>query len=137
MKAAKISLEDDSLINELNFCYISAAVNFEQFKDNTVLIRGSNSGTINKILSKLHFEYETKTWIKAPAMSLVLEHIYGVQTADRRNSVLYVHFVGQVDQSKDDQNKHQVKSASEALGLGGATSAKLDMVLPKILGANY
>lgn len=70
------------MINELNFCYVSAQAaanaNSESFKDNTVLIRGSNSGTINKILSKLHFDYESKTWMKAPAMSLVLEHIYGV-----------------------------------------------------------
>jgi len=30
-----------------------------------------------------------------------------------------------------------MRSASEALGLGGSSSAKLDMILPKILGTNY
>ena len=135
MKAAKINLEDDSLINELNFCYVSAPSSGEQFKDNTVLVRGSANTTVNKILSKLHFDFEPKTWIKAPAMTLVLEHIYGVQTADRRHSVLYVHFCGQPELSKDEQNKNQIKTASEALGLG--ISAKLDMIIPKILGTNY
>lgn len=66
-----------------------------------MLIRGSAHPTINKILSKLHFEFEDKKWMKQPAMSLVLEHIYGVQTADRRNTVMYVHFVGIVEQNKD------------------------------------
>ena len=137
MKGAMITMEDDSLINELNFCYVQQPLSVEQFKDNTVLVRGANSTTINKILSKLHFDFEPKTWIKPPAMSLVLEHIYGVQTADRRHSLMYVHFKGQADQSKDEINKNQVRTASEALGLGGSTSAKLDMVLPKILGTNY
>ena len=50
----------------------------ESFKDSTVLIRGSHSLTVNKVLSKMHFDFEPKTWLKTPAMALVLEHIYGV-----------------------------------------------------------
>ena len=68
------------------------------------MIRGSGNTTINKILSKLHFEYEDKVWKKAPAMSLVLEHIYGVQTADKRNSIMYVHQKGIVEQTKNEIN---------------------------------
>lgn len=78
MKGSKINIEDDSLINELNFCHAQNPVNNDQFKDNTVLIRGSDNTTINKILSRLHFEFEAKTWMKAPAVSLVLDHIYGI-----------------------------------------------------------
>ena len=72
MRAAKITLDDDSLINELNFCYAAGTSSAEVFKDNTVLIRGSNSLTINKILSKAHFDFEPRDWIKPPATSLVL-----------------------------------------------------------------
>jgi len=92
LRAAKIQVDDDSLINELNFCYAEVQAQDESFKDNTVLVRGSTSSTVNKILSKVHFEEEDKTWMKAPSMSLVLEHVYGVQTADRRHSVMYLHF---------------------------------------------
>jgi len=40
-------MDDDSLINELNFCYsdsttASQSQNIEQFKDSTVLVRGGN-----------------------------------------------------------------------------------------------
>ena len=48
---------------------------------------------------------------------------------------MYVHFSGTAEQSRD--QKPQPRSASEALGLAGTASAKLDMVLPKILGMNY
>jgi hypothetical protein len=66
-KAGKINLEDDSLINELNFCFAdpqtsSLSQHIDQFKDSTVLIRGANHNTVNKILSKIHFDYEPKTW---------------------------------------------------------------------------
>lgn len=82
-KVGKINIDDDSMINELNFCYpdpVTTAMTqqLDQFKDSTVLIRGANSSTVNKILSKMHFDFEPKTWQRAPAMNLVLEHIYGV-----------------------------------------------------------
>ena len=64
IKVAKIILENISLINEVNFCYAGGVLGNEQFKDNTVLVRGSNSTTMNKILSKLHFDYEDKKWMK-------------------------------------------------------------------------
>jgi hypothetical protein len=76
-------IEDDSLVNELNFCFADSMTSnlfshIENFKDSTVLIRGANSQIVNKILSKMHFDFDEKSWLKAPAMGLVLEHIYGV-----------------------------------------------------------
>jgi hypothetical protein len=56
----------------------------------------------------MHFDYEEKSWMKPPATSLVLEHIYGVQTADRRSTVMYMHSYGQVEQSKSEQQKRQI-----------------------------
>jgi len=75
--------------------------------------------------------------MKAPPMSLVLEHIYGVQTADRRHTVMFLHSYSHVDQSRQEATKQQAISISEALGLGGAASAKLDMILPQVLGEEY
>ncbi len=52
MKEAKILIVDDSLINELNYCYVEpGATNSTDMKDNTVLIRGSKYQTVNKMLS--------------------------------------------------------------------------------------
>jgi hypothetical protein len=74
----------------------------EQFKDSTVLIRGANHVTVNKILAKMHFSFEPTTWLKQPAMNLVLEHIYGVQTSDRRHSILYLHFTLNPEQLRNE-----------------------------------
>jgi hypothetical protein len=40
----------------------------------------------------MHFDFEPKIWLKQPAMALVLEHIYGVSTSDRRHSIMYLHY---------------------------------------------
>ncbi len=124
-RSAKINIDDDSLINELNFCYSDSVTTqlssqSEQFKDSTVLIRGSPSLTINKVLSKMHFDFEPKTWMKTPAMALVLEHIYGIQTADRRNSIMYIHYAMNPEQVKAELAKGNSKGiTSEALILQG------------------
>ena len=55
--------------------------------DNSLLIRGSNNVTVNRVLSKLNFDFEEKIWKRPPALSLVMDHIYGVQVSDRRNTV--------------------------------------------------
>lgn len=61
-------------------------------KDNSILIRGSNQPTVNRVNAKLNFEFEEQSWKRPPAMALLLEHIYGVQTSDRRQTVIYLHF---------------------------------------------
>lgn len=60
--------------------------------DNSLLIRGTNNQTCNRILSKLNFDFEEKVWKRPPAVSLVMDHIYGAQLSDRRQTVQYVHF---------------------------------------------
>ena len=40
---AKIVLEDDSLINELNFCFQAEKVDSDVKDDNSLLIRASNN----------------------------------------------------------------------------------------------
>jgi len=98
-----ISLNDDSIINELNFCYAAQQSNTDVFKDNTILIRGANSLAVNKLLSKMHFFDEEKEWLKPPAASLKLSYIYGVQTADRRHTVMYVHFFGSIQPNRQEK----------------------------------
>lgn len=130
------------MINELNFCFADAsatamAAQIEHFKDSTVLIRGGNHSTVNKILAKMQFDYEPKTWQKQPAMSLVLEHIYGVQTSDRRHSVMYIHYSMNPEQLKTELAKGNTKPSPETLTSGTAGSEinpHLNMVLPQILG---
>jgi len=60
--------------------------------DNGVLIRGCNSPLTNRLMSKLNFDMEEATWKRPPATALILDHIYGVQASDRRNTVIYLHF---------------------------------------------
>ena len=74
----KIELKDDSLINELNFCFAPTEIDCEVKEDNSVLIRGSNSSAVNSLLAKMNFEFEEQTWKRPPATALVLDHIYGV-----------------------------------------------------------
>lgn len=92
-------LTDESLINELNFCFLKQEDPTEmdtakkhEIVDNGLLIRGCNSPEINRLNAKLNFEYEESTWKRPPAVALVLDHIYGVQTSDRRSTVIYMHF---------------------------------------------
>ena len=47
----RIVIEDDSLINELNFCFSSQQRDTETKEDQGVLIRGSNNITTNKVLA--------------------------------------------------------------------------------------
>ncbi len=94
-----IMLKDESLINELNFCFIKSEEATELNQDtkqvnvdNGLLIRGTNSTVVNRINAKLNFEFEKATWKRPPAVALVLDHIYGVQTSDRRSTIIYMHF---------------------------------------------
>lgn len=60
----KIVMEDVSLINELNFCFQATQLNEDApeqqavVKDNSVLIRGCNNSTVNRVNAKLNFEFE-------------------------------------------------------------------------------
>ena len=78
-------MNDDSLINELNFCFVKSETEEEietksqrQIVDNGLLMRGCNNMTMNKLGAKLNFDFEENTWKRPPAVALVLDHIYGV-----------------------------------------------------------
>lgn len=71
-----------------------------------MLIRGTNSSTVNRILSKNNFDSEEKVWLRPPAITLHLENIYGVLVADKRNSLMYIHFFNKLDQDAADKAKH-------------------------------
>jgi len=62
--------------------------------DNAVLIRGCNNSIMIRLGAKYNFQFEEEVWKRPPAVGLVLDHIYGVQTSDRRNTVVYLHFHG-------------------------------------------
>ena len=44
------------------------------------------------INSKLNFDSVEEVWKRPPGVALVLDHIYGVQTSDRRSTVIILHF---------------------------------------------
>lgn len=110
------------------------SAHIDAFKDSTVLIRGANHATVNKILSKIHFDFEPKTWLKAPAMALVLEHIYGVQTSDRRHSIIYMHFSMNPEQLKAELGKTstgtKASSMQDMIETHSLVNPNLNMVLP-------
>ena len=85
------------MINELNFCYQKQKVEQDVRDDNSVLIRGSNNQTVNRVMAKLNFDFEEKIWKRPPAVGLVMEHIYGAQLSDRRGTVMYLHFTTSTD----------------------------------------
>lgn len=131
-----IKIQDDSLINELNYAFAPANQK-EKFSDSAVLIRASNSKKINRILAKNQFDLQDTIWKRPPPASLVLEHVYGMQLSDRRNSVMYLHLA-----SGDVTNKPEEKKSLivDVLGLGdklGAQANKLELLLPKLLGPHY
>ena len=59
-----------------------------------MLIRGCNNSVMNRLNSKFNFDNEELMWKRPPAVALVLDHIYGCQTSDRRNTVIYMHLHG-------------------------------------------
>ena len=64
----------------------------EPIVDTGLLIRGCNNSVINRLGSKYNFKYEEEIWKRPPAVALVIDHIYGAQTSDRRHTVVYLHF---------------------------------------------
>jgi WD40 repeat protein len=130
-----LSVQDDSLINELNYSYASGAQK-EKFSDSAVLIRASASKIINKILAKNQFDLKDTTWKRPPPASLVLEHVYGMQTSDRRSSIKYLHLSAEEEQS----NIEKRTLTKDILGLSsrlGTEASKLELLLPKLLGPQY
>ena len=130
-----INIFSDSLINELNYSYIASAFK-EKFSDSAVLIRASASKIINRILAKNQFDLKDTTWKRPPPASLVLEHVYGMQTSDRRNSVNYLHLYAEEDTSEDKRRNlsEDILGLSEKLG---TQASKLELLLPKLLGPQY
>jgi hypothetical protein len=61
-------------------------------------------------------------------MSLVLEHIYGVQTSDRRNSIMYIHFSMNPDQLKNELEK--AKKGYQEAEEENKLNPNLNMVMP-------
>ncbi len=59
--------------------------------------RSSGTNFVNRLLAKLNFDQEETSWRRAPQISLVLEHIYGILVADKRHSVFYLHFYSKTD----------------------------------------
>jgi hypothetical protein len=44
------------------------------------------------MLSKMNFDDDEPLWKRPPSISLKMDHIYGAETSDRRNTVFYMHF---------------------------------------------
>jgi hypothetical protein len=77
---------------------------------------------MNRLSARLNFEFEEEAWKRPPPVALVLDHIYGVQTSDRRNTVLYMHFHG----DKPDTQPTSYGSITQQLGIVGANNSRLD-----------
>ena len=60
--------QDETLILELNYCFQIIQRKTDQIQDQTVLIRGTNNSTVNRILSKNNFDNEEKVWRRPPAI---------------------------------------------------------------------
>lgn len=72
-------------------------------QDQTLLVRGSQNANVNRILARSNYDQEEKVWLRPPAISLILENIYGVLVSDKRHSVCYLHFFNKVDQEVADR----------------------------------
>lgn len=129
-----IKIQDDSLINELNYSFSSQSQK-DKFSDSAVLVRASTSKIINRILAKNQFDLKDTTWKRPPPASLILEHVYGMQLSDRRNSVRYLHL-----SSAYPEKEAKKTLTADILGLSeklGTQSHKLELLLPKLLGPQY
>ena len=56
--------KDETLILELNYCANVKERKTDDIQDQTVLVRGGNHSTVNRILSRVDFkdEYPGKEW---------------------------------------------------------------------------
>lgn len=78
---------------------------------------------MNRLGSKFNFDYEEELWKRPPSVALVIDHIYGVQTSDRRNTVIYMHFHG----DKPPPEKLPANTSITAqLGIVGVSNSRLD-----------
>ena len=81
-----------------------------------MLVRGSNNVVVNRVLAKLNFEFEAaNAWKRPPTAGLVMDHIYGAQLSDRRNTVLYLHYTT----VKEHTNPNIPSTLVQSLGLTG------------------
>lgn len=112
----------------MNYCYVPSQLEQEgeneqnKITDNAVLIRGCNNSIMNRLSARLNFEFEEEAWKRPPPVALVLDHIYGVQTSDRRNTMLYMHFHG----DKPDAQPASYGSITQQLGIVGTSNSRLD-----------
>ena len=70
---------------------------------------------VNRILSKVNYQSE-QSWKRPPSISLKLETIYGVLLADKRHTIMYLHFFSKLDQEIADRAKQK-----QYLGTGVAS----------------
>jgi hypothetical protein len=132
-------VDDETLILELNYCFQIQSRKTDNIQDQTALVRGSNNSTVNRIHAKV--SQSDQSWKRPPSISLILEHIYGVLTSDKRHTIMYMHFFSKLDQDLLERAKHKQESgagvASQILSLGAQAEKKLDFILPRILGSDY
>lgn len=103
-----------------------------------MLVRGSSNANVNRILAKPNYDNEEKVWQRPPAISLILENIYGVLTSDKRHTICYMHFYNRVDQQVADRIRLKEQlTGTKALGLTEQEEKKLDFILPRVLGTDY
>ena len=82
------------------------------------------------------FDLKDTTWKRPPPASLILEHIYGMQTSDRRDSIKYLHYSA----TEDEEVNEKKTLTADILGLSdklGTQANKLEILLPKLLGPQY
>jgi hypothetical protein len=105
LQATSVTVEivEDALLNELNLSNSKLLPKISKHDDYTILLRGCDNQTVNRIHAAEGFDQREKTWMKPPSASVILDHVNGAQTADRRNTVMYSHFVKK--QSESDQNR--------------------------------
>lgn len=72
-----------------------------KIKDGTLLIRGTENRFLNEVHAFSDFEFEEPVWKRAPSTSLILDHIYGIQTSDKRNTVMFCHMTPDYSLQRD------------------------------------
>ena len=62
-----------------------------------------------------------------------MDHIYGAQLSDRRNTVMYLHITSEADKDNQHLSVAGSQSITKMLNLEGPQNARLDQILPGLL----
>lgn len=99
-------VEDEMILRELYFCSSFKENSSTRLRDTLTLFRGTTHKMLNAIISKDMDAFdETNAYNKRyPELSLTLNHVYGFEAYDRRNTLMYVEDYDEIEEQNESES---------------------------------